>query len=299
MSKSKRWQTFLLAGFVCGCVAFLALRFWPRDYVQEVLGVLPGDSAIQMYVDVPAVAATAGTVEIPLPLSLGITSGGLEAMGFSLSRDELYVSAVGRFGASLVETALTRQGVVCAEPIATAPCRVDLGHGAVWIATDDSGVVVGTTAPLTGPPTGPPTVRVVDSARPRATLASGAIVWAEINPALLDEAMEKPPANWINLQLIARALEPARVAYATLTPTVDNRFSLEVEAHCDESDAAQLARVLAGLNDMATALVAREVETQRRWGSVLNSFASSVDGEIVRANWVFEQEHLTVLWSKD
>lgn len=292
ISKSARWQAYLLAGFVLGCVVFLAIRFWPRDYVQDVLGVLPAESAIQMYVDVPAAIAAAGAIEIPLPLSLGVTAGGLEAAGFSLAGGELYVSAGGRFGPTLVEAALARQGVECAESIATEPCKADLGHGAVLIAMDDSGVLVGTTAAVTGLQA----PRIVDSARPLAAISSGAIVWAEINPALLDEAMEDPPANWINLQLIARALEPARVAYATLTPMLDDSFSLDLEAHCKASDAQQLARILEGLNDMAAAIIAREDETQQRWEPVLGSFVSSVEDETVRAHWSLERQHLTGLW---
>jgi hypothetical protein len=294
-AQAPRWQAFLLAGFVLGCVAFLAARFWPRDYVRELLEILPPDAAVQLYVDVPAAVVATGEAQLSVPLSLGISSGALEAIALGVAGQELYLAAGGRFGSALVEAALTRQGVECPQPIAEAPCRVELDHGPVAVSMADNGVILATTDVLMRRPV----VRPVDSSAAREALSNGAIAWAQIDPHLLDVAMENPPAHWINVQLIARALEPADVAYVTVTPVTGGRFVLELKAHCEASDTEQLLAVLNGINDMALALAARDEKARAQWSPVLKSFSSSVEGEVVRVNWSLQRDQLAALWTID
>lgn len=291
-SQSPRWQALLLIGFVLACAAFLVLRFWPRDNLQNLLGLLPEDSAVQLYIDVPSAVSATGPVGFPLPLRLSLSASGLEAIAFGLAGQDLYLAAGGRFGAGLIEAALARQGVRCSEPIAVIPCHALLEHGTVSVSMLSDGIVFATTEVLRIAPVARPVA--VDKAQ--AALDGGAVAWAEIDPQLLDQAMETPPSNWLNVQLIARALEPAHVAYATLTPTPEGAFTLELEAHCAEEDTEQLRNVLKGLNDMTIALVARDTEARTQWEPILKSFESNSEGQIVRVSWILQAADLAALW---
>jgi hypothetical protein len=291
-SQSPRWQALLLIGFVLACAAFLVLRFWPRDNLQNLLGLLPEDSAVQLYIDVPSAVSATGPVGFPLPLRLSLSASGLEAIAFGLAGQDLYLAAGGRFGAGLIEAALARQGVRCDESIAETPCHALLEHGTVSVSMLSDGIVFGTTEVLRIAPVARPVA--VDKAQ--AALDGGAVAWAEIDPQLLDQAMETPPSNWLNVQLIARALEPAHIAYATLTPTPEGAFSLELEAHCAVEDTEQLRNVLKGLNDMTIALVAQDAEARTQWEPILKSFESNSEGQIVRVSWILQAADLAALW---
>jgi hypothetical protein len=129
-------------------------------------------------------------------------------------------------------------------------------------------------------------------------LDGGAVIWAAIDPPLLDAAMEDPPPGWINLQIVARALEPARIAYLTVNPLTGNKVSLRIEAHCDAAEKEQLEQVLTGLNDMALALLSRDARAAEQWAPVLRSFESSQETETVRVQWTLPVERLAELWRR-
>lgn len=293
-SISPRWQALVLTVFVLACVAFLAFRFWPRDNLQNLLGRLPAGSAIQLYVDVPAAIKGAQGVKLPPALSFGLAAGNFEAVALGLAEHELYVVSAGRFSSGLVEAALLAQGVQCSQPIALAPCQASLAHGTVSLHLIDDRTLYVTTAA-----TADSVRRQVDTSAAQAAFGRGGIAWASIDPALLDQAMENPPANWINLQLIARALQPATEAYLALIPQGEGAFLLELEAHGAKSEAGQVQKVLAGLNDMAIALTAREPEASEQWSPVLKSFENGLDDEVVWAKWTLSAKDLARLLSAD
>ena len=124
------------------------------------------------------------------------------------------------------------------------------------------------------------------------------MVWAAIDPQLFDRAMENPPADWLNLQILARALETAHVAYLTMHPLPDNKVSLRMEAHCDAADSEQLEQVLSGLNEMALALLARDAAASEQLAPILESFESSREAETVTAQWTLPTQFLAQLWQR-
>ena len=294
MSISGRLQALLLTVFVIACAAYLAVRFWPRDHVQELLGQMPAEAAVLAYVDVPGLTEAAADASLSLPWSLGLAANRLNGVSLALTGHEFYVAAGGDFSASLIEALLSSQGVRCSASLAVTPCAADLGHGRLLLSVVRSGTLVATTADALSLASAPN----FDGDEARDAIGGGAVIWAAIDPKLLDAAMENPPPNWINLQIVARALEPARVAYLTVNPLNEDNVTLRVEAHCEEADLEQLEQVLTGLNDMALALLSRDATASAQWVPVLKSFESSQDTEAVRVQWTLPIEQLAGLWRR-
>ena len=292
MSISGRLQAFLLTAFVLACAAYLAVRLWPRDHVQELISQMPAESAVLAYIDVPGLTQAAANTSLTLPWSLGFATDRLEGISLALTGHELYVAAGGDFSASLIDALLVSQGIRCGVSLEVAPCAADLGHGPVLLSMARPGTLTATTASSIGIRNSTET----NGDGVRAALRGGAVIWAAIDPQLLDAAMEAPPPNWINLQMLARALEPARVAYLTVNPLTGDSVSVRIEAHCDPADREELEKVLAGLNDMALALLAREGTAAEEWGPALKSFESSQGAETVRIRWTLPVERLAELW---
>ena len=288
-----RLQALLLGAFVLACAAYLTVRFWPRDRVQELLGLMPAQAAVVAYVDVPGLAEAAADASLAPPWSLGLAPNQLDGISLALTTGhEFHFAAGGDFSAVLIDALLASQGIRCSASVGVSPCAADLGHGPVLLSVARSGTLVATTAGSLDFPR----ATAFDSSDVQASLGGGAVVWAAIDPQLLDAAMENPPADWLNLQLFARALEPARVAYLTVTPQMGNNVSLRIEAYCDAADSEELEQVLTGLNDMAMALLARDAAAAEQWGQILNSFESSREAEEVRVQWTLPAKHLAELW---
>ena len=294
MSISGRLQAFLLTAFVLACAVYLAVRFWPRDRIQELVDQMPADSAVLAYIDVPRLSEAAADASLALPWSLGLTAHRVEGISLALTGHELHVAAGGDFSASLIDGLLSSQGIECGASLAVAPCVANLGHGPVLLSMVSPGILLATTAS---------SLRVPNSSQIhaneiRAAQGAGAVIWAAINPQLLDVAMDDPPPNWMNLQIIARALEPAHIAYLTVNALTGESVSIRIEAHCDAASREQLEQVLTGLNDMALALLAREGTAAERWEPALRSFESSQGAETVRVQWTLPIERLAELWER-
>lgn len=294
MSISGRLQAFVLTAFVLACAAYLAVRFWPRDRVQELLGRMPAEAAVLAYVDVPGLTDAAADASLSLPWSLGLAANRLDGISLALTGHEFYVAAGGDLSASLIDALLSSQGIRCGSSLAVTPCATDLGHGPLLLSMVGSGTLVATTAD---------SLNLLHSTefngdKAREALGRGAVIWAAIDPKLLDAVMEDPPPNWINLQIVARALEPARVAYLAVSPLAGDSVSVSIEAHCEEADREQLEQVLTGLNDMALALLSRDATAAEQWSPILKSFQSSQNAGIVRVQWTLPVERLAELWRR-
>jgi hypothetical protein len=253
---------------------------------------MPAGAAVLAYVDVPGLTGAAADASVDLPWSLGLVANRLDGIGLALAGHEFYVTAGGDFSASLIDALLTSQGIRCGRSLAAAPCAADLGHGPVLLSMTGPGTLMAATAASLNFPSS--TEFHGDQARD--ALGEGAVIWAAIDPKLLDAAMEDPPVEWINLQIVARALESADVAYLTVRPQAGNHVALRVEARCDTADGEQMEQVLTGLNDMALALLSRDGEAAEEWAPVLRSFESSRDAEAVRVEWTLPVERLAGLW---
>lgn len=294
MSISGRLQAFLLTAFVLACAVYLSVRFWPRDHLQELLRQMPAEAAILAYVDVPGLTDAAADASLSLPWSLGLGANRLDGVSLALTGHELYLAAGGDFSATLIDVLLSSQGIRCGASLSVTPCAANLGHGPLLLSMVRSGTLVATTADDFSLPNS----TEFNGDDVRDALGRGAVIWAAIDPKLLDAAMEDPPPNWINLQIVARALEPARVAYLTVNPLNGDNVSLQIEAHCEEADREQLEQVLTGLNDMALALLSRDATASAQWASTLRSFESSQGTEMVRVEWTLPIEQLAGLWSR-
>lgn len=289
---SGRLQAFLLGTFVLACAAYLAVRFWPRDHVRALLVHMPAEAAVLAYVDVPGLSGVAADVSLALPWTLGLAANRLDGIALALAEHEIYVAASGDFSATLIGALLASQGIRCAASLDVTPCAADLGHGPVLVGIPGPGTLAASTAD---------SLSFSNSAEfhgdeARDALSAGAVIWAAIDPPLLDAAMEDPPPEWINLQIVARALEPARVAFFTVKPLAGDNVSIRVEAYCDDADREQLERVLGGVNDMALALLSRDGAAAEQWAPALKSFESSQGPGTVRVEWTVPAALLAELW---
>ena len=255
---------------------------------------MPPQAAILVYIDVPGLSGAAANASLALPWSLGLAANRLDGIALAIAEHEVYVAAGGDFSASLIDTLLASQGIRCGTSLAVAPCAADFGHGPVPVGMAGPRILVAATAASLSLANS--TEFPGDEARDG--LSAGAVIWAAIDPGLLDAAMEDPPPEWMNLQIVARALEPARIAYLTVTPLAGDNVSIRVEAHCDDADREQLEQVLGGLNDMALALLSRDAAATELWSPVLRSFDSSQDAETVRVEWTVPVARLAALWQR-
>lgn len=293
-SISGRLQAFLLSAFVLACAAYLTVRLWPRDHVQDLLGQMPADAAVLAYVDVPGLIDAAADASLALPWSLGLAANRLDGISLALAGHEFSVAAGGDFSASLIDALLASQGIRCRASLEVTPCAASLGHGSVFLSVPRPGILIAATAASLSLPHS----TEFNGDEVRDALSGGAVIWAAIDPPLLDAAMKDPPPKWINLQIVARALEPARIAYLTVNPLTDNNVSLRVEAHCDTADKEQMEQVLTGLNDMALALLSRDGAAAEQWAPILRSFKSSQGAGTVRVEWTLPVERLAELWQR-
>jgi hypothetical protein len=294
MSMSGRLQAFLLSAFVLACAAYLAVHFWPRDRVQELVGQMPANSAVVAYIDVPGLTDAAADASFALPWSLGLAANRLDGISLALTGHELHLAAGGDFSASLIDALLASQGIQCSASLGVTPCAANLGRGPVLLSMVRPGTLVATTAAALGVPN----AREINRDEIRAALLADTVIWAAVDPQLLNAAMEDPPPNWMNLQIVARALEPARVAYLTVIPLTGGSVATRIEAHCDAADRGELEQVLTGLNDMALALLSREGTAAEQWEPILRSFESSQGAETVRVEWTLPIERLAALWRR-
>jgi hypothetical protein len=253
---------------------------------------MPADSAVLAYVDVQELREVAADAALALPWSLGLAANRVDGIALALTGHELYVAAGGDFSASLIDALLASQGARCGASLARAPCAADLGHGPVLVGMSEPGTLIATTAPSLSLANS----AEFNGAEARDALRGGAVIWAAIDPQLLDAAMEDPPPAWINLQIVARALEAARAAYLTVIPLAGDNVLIRIEAHCDAADREQLERVLTGLNDMALALLSRDASAAEEWAPILKSLESSQDAKTVRIQWTLPVERLAELW---
>jgi hypothetical protein len=114
--------------------------------------------------------------------------------------------------------------------------------------------------------------------------------------------MSDPPEGWINLSLVARALLTATHASMTLRDSGEERaVEARLEAVCgSEADAAELAKVLESLNELAaTALRSGSAKENQDWARALNEgFLAESRGRAVTARWLLPEDLLTE-WLED
>ncbi len=255
---------------------------------------MPAEAAVLAYVDVPGLTEAAADASLALPWSLGLAANRLDGIALALTGHEFYIAAGGDFSAGLIDALLGSQGIQCGASLGVAPCTANLGHGSVLLSMVRPGTLIATTAASLGVPNS----TEFNGDEVRNALGGGAFIWAAIDPKFLDAAMEDPPPNWLNLQIVARALEPARAAYLTVSPLTGNNVSIRIEAHCDAAAREQLEQVLTGLNDMALALLSRDGAAAEQWAPTLKSFESFQEAELVRVEWTLPVERLVGLWRR-
>jgi len=276
--------------------AFLGWRLGRPSLVERLLSRLPARQAIHAYVDMAAVRRSEtlrSWIEAAAPeADLGLAGELVRGAALSVDQDQIALVFGGAFNETALQAYLEREGVDCPGSLRDASCAVYADETGGYLSLRMLGP--GGAAVVNGPSReganrlvalGDSTAaRLAEPARE--ALSGGAVVWASIDPVLLDEAMRDPPEGWINLSLVARALQHAETAYLTLTPA-DGAVFARLEARAaDEAEAAELGKVLEGLNDFSKAMLERYGEADlARWQGALDTFRLETDGATVRVAW--------------
>lgn len=279
-------------------VAVAALGWWWRSpsLEERLLGRLPAEQAIHAYVDVAAVRRSPVLrewIEAAAPsANLGLAGEFVRGAAVGVGVDQIAVVFGGAFTESALKAYLEREGVACPGSLRDASCAVyaDRTGGFLSLRLLGPGVAAVVNAPSREGANRLVALGDRNAARlagpASAALSSGAVVWASIDPRRLDEAMREPPEGWVNLSLVARALQHAETAQLTLTPADDGLVArLEARA-ADEAEAAELAKVLESLNGFSKAMIERYGDADiAGWRDALETFRMETDEATVGIEW--------------
>ena len=265
---------------------------------RRLLERLPERQAIHAYLDVAAVRRSpvlSRWIETAAPeADLGLAGEFVRGAAVGVGEDQIAVVFGGAFNEAALKAYLEREGVDCPGSLRDAACAVyaDATGGFLSLRLLDTGVAAVVNGPSREGANRLVTVgggagRLAEPARE--ALGRGAVVWASIDPARLDAVMRNPPEGWVNLSLVARALQHAETAYLTLTPAGDAVVArLEADA-ADEADAAELGKVLEGLNDFSKAMLKRYGDIdQTAWTAALDTFRLESEARTVRVEWTIQ-----------
>ncbi|MBI1356309.1 MAG: hypothetical protein GC160_18365 [Acidobacteria bacterium] len=267
----------------------------PQPTLELLLGALPGEPAIVAYVDVPSlrraphlgpwIARKLAEQDDALPLAAGV-----RGLSIALGQDSVYlVGALDLTDAGAVSY-LAQRKAGCSQPLDEAACASKASAGgylSMRLLKDNLLAIAHSPDPTAADRMSASNPDPVDEiAKARAALDSGAVVWAGLDPQALDAVMRNPPAGWVNLSLVARALRPADSAELLLREEGDG-IRLTLQAACpDDAAATELGAVLKALNKMAAGLAASAAgKDLGAWRGVVDSLDVTVEGRSVRAHW--------------
>ena len=290
--------------FLAGLAAYWALQEYRLRLAPaaDLLARLPPGAALYAAIDLAGLRSSpqlAAALESRLARNdalEGLLDEPLEAAAVALEEGRALALVAGAFEPEAVRRTVERQGGRCPGDLAKGVCTLSAG-GDGWLSLRlfDGGLAIANSAnPDAADKLSAPASAISDlAAHANQRLRKGAVVWAHIDPARLDEAAAEPPPGWVNLSLFSRALRQAREAQ--LSVEAGEPLLVELRAACPTAeDAAELGDVLSGLSSFAAALLRRQPEASD-WAEALQSFEQEVEGETLVARWQVEREAL-VKW---
>ena len=229
----------------------------------------------------------------------------LDAAAACYLADRIYLVARGRFDAVKLRNFAIGQGGSCAAADLGEPCSMPASQPGRRLSflLAASNLLVLANAPEADAarqvavemrPSAEPLAKEVESSEP------GALLWATATPASLEQAMNGTAGNSPNIGLASRAFSGAQRVYLLLADQSPN-LQITLKAVCSsDAQAAEMRRLLQGLNDMVASLAGgfRGRSDANPWAKVLAGGAIRQERATVRATWMVDRGALESLASR-
>jgi len=285
-----------------------------KDRTAELLGRLPADQALHLYIEMDALLASPAA----RPMFADVfarhpdwetLASQVDAVAVSLGESEIFLVLSGVFPEPLIAAWLADIGADCpaspSEDACSLPFRSASGMFSLRLLDGETLALADSPHPQAVNRLAPLTSRSASglAGRARARLNAGAFAWMNVDAPLLADAMREPPKDWINLSLVARALIGADRSAFSLADTGEassgGSLLIGLEAECkDEAAAAELQDVLGSLNKMARGALGMDGEPDPDWLAVVDSFGTETAGGRVSASWRIDSALLRVRGSE-
>ena len=307
-----------------------ACRFAKQDKAELLLSQLPSDQALQVFLDVERlrslpelpeiIAAKAATKPATQPaaksdnggmvrqisndLGLDIWSD-VDALAASLGTGTLALAVSGSFSHGQIQQHLSDNGATCTTHLGRPECLLEAAstNYIVWLDPAQQ-------TPLTAASgTSTEVIRELRrhlepnyltlAAEIQADLGNRHFLWIGIDPRRLGVAMRDPPRDWINLSLLANALQHASRAVATVGPREDGQIEFQLRAFCASAEEAETqSALLKGLFSFAAAALDAgrgKKLAENSWSALLRSADVSAVESQAEARMLLGVERLTQL----
>ena len=299
-------------------LSLAACRFADRDKAELLFGQLPRDQAVLLYLDVEGLRSIPGLAQIIAaePDGSGPFRGINNHLGIDLSRDvdslaaslgtaTLTLAVTGNFDHSRIEQYLSEKGAACRARVGTLEC-VQESEGnttIVWLDPAQQNFLVVSNGPSLK------AIRKLRSGREpnsaglasdmRAGIGSSGFLWIAIDPRRLGVAMRDPPEHWINLSLLANALQHSHRAVAQVGLLADGQIEFRLQALCSSAaEAEKQSSLLKGLFSFAAAALDAgrgEKPAEHGWSALLRSAEVTAVETRAEARILLGTERLTQL----
>ena len=302
---------------------FLSLttcRFADQDEAELLFSQLARDQAVLLYLDVEGLRSIPGLAQIiaaqpdgsrpfrGINNDLGIDlSRDVDSLAASMGTATLTLAVTGNFNHSRIEQYLSEKGAPCGARLGTLECvqESDGNTTIVWLDPAQQNFLAVSNGPSLE------AIRELRSSREsnpaalasemRAGIGSSGFLWLAIDPRLLGVAMRDPPEDWINLSLLANALQHSHRAVAHVGLLADGRIEFRLQALCSSAEEAEKqSSLLKGLFSFAAAALDAgrgEKPAENAWSALLRSAEVTAVETRAEARILLGMERLTQLLS--
>ena len=299
-------------------LGFTACRISDQDEAALLFSQLPGNQAMQLYLDVERLRSSPGLAEIiaakpddasmfpRINRELGVNVWrDVDSLAGSLGTGALTLAVSGNFRQGRIQQHLSDKGAKCATFLGSPEC-VQESAGAnyiVWLGPAQENFLAASSGPSVE------AIRELRRNRDpnyvslasemRASMGNSDFLWIGIDARRLEVAMRSPPEDWINLSLLANALRHAHRAVATAGPGADGRIEFHLRALCSSAEEAESqSALLKGLFSFAAAALdagGGEKPAENSWSAFLRSAEVSAVESRAEARMLLGAERLTQL----
>ena len=275
-------------------LSLAACRFADQDKAELLFSQLPRDQAVQLYLDVEGLRSMPGLAQIiaagpngtgpfgRINSDLGIdVSRDVDSLAASMGTATLTLAVTGNFNRPRIQQYLAQKGASCSALLGGLECAQESEGTAhiVWLDPAQQNFLAVSNGPSLE------AIRELRSSREsnpaalasemRAGIASSGFLWITIDPQRLGVAMRDPPEDWINLSLLANALQRSHRAVAALGPLADGQIEFRLQALCFSAEEAEKqSSLLKGLFSFAAAALDAgrgEQPAEHGWSALLRS----------------------------
>ena len=299
-------------------LGFTACRPGDQDKAELLFSQLPGNQAMQLYLDVERLRSSLGLTEVIAaePAGAGtfrqINNGlgvnvwrDVDSLAGSLGTGALTLALSGNFRQRRIQQHLSNKGAQCAAFLGSPECVQESAAAKyiVWLGPAQQNLLVASSGPSVEAirelrrNRDPNYVSLISEMR--ASMGKSDFLWIGIDPRRLAVAMRSPPEDWINLSLLANALRHAHRAVATAGPRPDGRIEFHLRALCSSAEEAESqSALLKGLFSFAAAALDAgrgEKQAENSWSAFLRSAEVSAVESRAEARMLLGAERLTQL----